>query len=167
MKVPSENVKSVKALRERVANELANQHDDPIRTNVRTSTEFYSFNAQAFLEEAIDFSHLAQCNLGPSVLLNDTLNLLTKWLDVLRIPCKVKEHLSERLQCGIYETGIKLPQGLERTWEDVYSINRTERPLQCIHICTHVNSCKIDNQHTSCQTIYGQLWALSLVHQPR
>ena len=62
IKVPSENLKSFNALRERDTNELSSQDDSVSHRNqrkiVRTATD--AFNALALLEEAIDFSHLAQ-----------------------------------------------------------------------------------------------------------
>jgi hypothetical protein len=61
------------------------------------TTGGHPFDALALLEEAIDLPHLAHCNLRPSILLNDILNLLTKRLDVLRIRRKIKECLSEKL----------------------------------------------------------------------
>jgi hypothetical protein len=65
--------------------------------NARNITSVYPFDALALLQEAIDLPHLAHCNLRPSVLLNDTLNFLTKRLDVLRVRCKAIERLSEQL----------------------------------------------------------------------
>ena len=99
IKVPSKNVKSFKALRERVTNELSDRDQDRprIQMNATAATDVHPFDALALLEEAIDFPHLAHCNLRPSVLLNDAFNLLTKGLDVLRIRCKIKERLSEKL----------------------------------------------------------------------
>ena len=97
IKVPSENVKSFKALRERVTNELGDRDDPHIKTNAKRNTNLYPFDALALLQEAIDLPHLARCNLRPSVLLNDTFNLLTKWLDVLWIRCKAIKRLSEQL----------------------------------------------------------------------
>ena len=73
----------------------------------------------ALLEEAVYFSHLAQCSFRPSFLLNDRFNLLTKRLDVLRIRCQVEEHVSEALSYGVNQVSQDCIMNPKRTREDV------------------------------------------------
>ena len=68
---------------------------------LETRTAVHAFETMALLEEAVYFSHLAQCSLRPSLLLNDLFNLLTKWLNILRIRCEEEECMGEALSCGI------------------------------------------------------------------
>ena len=69
--------------------------------DVKTRTAIDAFETMALLEKAVYFSHLAQCSLRPSLLLNDLFNLLTKRLNILRIRCEVEECMSEALSWGI------------------------------------------------------------------
>ena len=69
--------------------------------NAETSTNSRAFETLALPEEAVYFSHLAQCVFRPSLLLDDSFNLFTKGLDILRIRCEVEECVSEVLSCGV------------------------------------------------------------------
>ena len=74
------------------------------RMNAERSTTRNAFQTLAFLEEAIYFSHLAQCSFRPPLLLNNCFNLLTERLNILRIRCEVKECMGEALSCGVNHT---------------------------------------------------------------
>ena len=83
------------------------------------TTNRYAFETLAFLDEAVYFSHLAQCNFRPSLLLDDCLNLLTKRLNILRVCCEVEECMSEALSRGVNQASLGCSMNSKRTWEDV------------------------------------------------
>ena len=73
---------------------------------VETRTCKMTFPTLALFEEAVYSVHFAHCGFGPSLFTNDRFHFLTKWLDVLRICCKVEKRMSEALQSNINSAGL-------------------------------------------------------------